>query len=144
MANLSVTIKITPPGALSPQSVNQAITNGMRRVAFHMEGKAKDNITPFTKTGRLRSSVTSRSAGNRATIGTNVDYAPHVEYGTKPHTIRPVNKKALKWQGPSGPVFAKVVHHPGFKGHHYMKKTLDESLDDAKRIIEEELVKALG
>src|SRR6202162_108876 len=40
-------------------------------------------------------------------------YAPFVEFGTKPHTIYPKDKKALFWPGASHPV-AKV-NHPGTK-----------------------------
>jgi hypothetical protein len=38
-------------------------------------------------TGRLRSSlaVASRDQGLTAIVGTNVQYAPHVEFGTRPH-----------------------------------------------------------
>jgi hypothetical protein len=39
------------------------------------------------------------------------DYAPHVEFGTKPHTITAKNAKALYWPGAAHPV--KSVKHPG-------------------------------
>ena len=73
-------------------------------------------------TGRLRSSIHPifYRNGMAADIGTNVFYAPHVEFGTKPHDIRPRSKKALSWISHqvfdvawSGRVFAKIVHHPG-------------------------------
>ena len=33
-------------------------------------------------TGRLKGSITSKVEGNSAVIGTNVEYAPYVEFGT--------------------------------------------------------------
>ena len=40
----------------------------------------------------------------------NVNYAAAVEYGTSPHVIKPVNKKALFWPGARHPV--AQVNHP--------------------------------
>lgn len=36
----------------------------------------------YKRTGRLRSSITHRSDSRSATVGTNVEYAPFVEFGT--------------------------------------------------------------
>ena len=38
-------------------------------------------------TGTLRSSIATQKEPLKKTIGTNVEYAPHVEYGTSPHDI---------------------------------------------------------
>jgi len=48
-----------------------------------------------------------------------VIYAAAVEGGSKPHIIRPKNKKALFWAGAMFPV--KEVKHPGTKGKHMMR-----------------------
>ena len=42
------------------------------------------------------------------------------DLGTKPHTIRPRNKRALFWKGAGHPV--KVVRHPGTKPQHFTKR----------------------
>ena len=63
-------------------------------------------------TGRLAASITSYADNLSAVVGTNVKYAAIHQFGgkTKPHVIRPKNKKALAWGGPrtlggrSGPV----------------------------------------
>lgn len=141
--DLTVNIRITPPDAFSPEKVKRGIANSMRKVAFHLEGAAKDNITPFTRTGRLRSSVTSRSTPNQAVIGTNVDYARAVEDGSRPHKIYPRNKKALAFSVGGRKVVVKSVNHPGFKGHRYMRRTLEGNVDDVKRIVVQEIERAL-
>lgn len=52
-------------------------------------------------TGRLKDSFNVQKAGVlRYSIGTNVRYARHVEYGTKPHIIRPVNARVLAFYWP--------------------------------------------
>lgn len=55
------------------------------------------------------------------TIQTDDKIFKFVDEGTKAHIIRPVNRKFLRWNnGPGGvggdDVFAREVHHPGYKG----------------------------
>jgi len=47
-------------------------------------------------------------------------YAPFVEFGTKPHTIVPKDKKALYWPGAAHPVAR--VNHPGTKANPFMER----------------------
>lgn len=44
--------------------------------------------------------------------------------GTRPHVIRPVVAKALRWTGPGGVVFAKQVNHPGTTGSHWFSNAV--------------------
>lgn len=78
-------------------------------------------------TGRLRSSIVHRvEADARSTsveVGSNVNYAADVEYGTAPHVIVPRNKKALFWKGAAHPV-AKV-NHPGTRAQPFMRPALE-------------------
>ncbi len=55
----------------------------------------------------------SDSLGVSVIIGSNEQYAPWVELGTKPHKIRPRNARVLSFTGVGGPVFAQEVNHPG-------------------------------
>jgi len=52
-------------------------------------------------------------------------YAPYVEFGTKPHTIVPRDKKALYWPGASHPVMR--VNHPGTKPNAFMERIIAAS-----------------
>ncbi|MGV9579728.1 HK97-gp10 family putative phage morphogenesis protein [Streptomyces sp. NPDC003509] len=78
-------------------------------------------------TGRLRSSIVSRSEGSGRTVGyvvgTNVNYAAAVEYGTAPHVIKPKNKKALYWPGARHPV--AQVNHPGTRAQPFMRPAVE-------------------
>lgn len=74
-------------------------------------------LTPV-KTGRLRGATDFKVTRNTLRIGNNVEYAPYVELGTKPHVILPVNGKALFWKGAKHPV--KKVNHPGTKAQPFL------------------------
>lgn len=64
-------------------------------------------------TGRLAASITPFSDSTQAVVGTNVIYARIQNDGgtTRPHVIRPKNKKALAFGGR----VVKKVNHPGSK-----------------------------
>lgn len=55
---------------------------GMTKAVIHLEGEIKQR-TPV-KSGRLRASFTHRVSGDgvEGRVGTDVLYAPYVEYGT--------------------------------------------------------------
>jgi hypothetical protein len=81
------------------------------------------------KTGRLRASgriESRRTLGLRTiyTVGFDVQYAPLVNDGTKPHKIRPKAKKALKFNVGGRTVFAAVVNHPGTKANPFLDRAL--------------------
>ncbi len=60
---------------------------------FLVEGQAKANAP--VRTGRLKNSINSRVQGDVAIVGTNVEYATHVEYGTKHQKAQPYMRPAL-------------------------------------------------
>ena len=75
-----------------------------------------------TKTGALARSIKNSFKGGEYRIWHDTQHAPHaafVHWGSKPHVIKPKNKKALRWPGRGGFVFAKFVRHPGYKGDPY-------------------------
>lgn len=55
---------------------------------------------------------------NEAAIGTNVEYAPAIEFGYSGHTIKAKNFKQLG--NPKVGFFGKEVHHPGFAGDSFL------------------------
>jgi hypothetical protein len=86
--------------------------------------QARAGADRHTKTGALvRSLKIKKTEGGRYAVEHDLQMAPHalfVHWGTKPHIIKPKTKKALRWAGPGGFVFAKIVHHPGYKGDPYL------------------------
>lgn len=72
----------------------QKLNNDIKNAAIYCMGEAKRNVSrPYPQgavdTGQLMNSITieERIGENQINylIGTNVNYAPYVEYGTRPH-----------------------------------------------------------
>lgn len=84
------------------------------------------------RTGLLQRRIIPGALTNdHAIVKADTPYAAPVEFGSKPHIIRPKNGKVLAWGGSrrlsgrlrsgSQPThFATVVHHPGSKAHPYL------------------------
>lgn len=100
---------------LGPALSNQALAETVVKVEDYVRAEAGKHF----KTGALNSSIyKQRQADGSWEVGHDLQRAPHalfVMFGTKPHVIRPKNKKALRWSGGGAFHFAKVVRHPGNK-----------------------------
>ena len=72
--------------------------------------------------------VKTEVKGLEATVHTsNIEYAIIVEKGSKPHIIRPKNKKALYWEGAKRPV--KLVNHPGSRAKPFLIPAFESEKD---------------
>jgi phage gpG-like protein len=99
-------------------------------------GQAQRNVTSggtglHVRTGRLRSSIGAELLpGSAVTIGTNVVYARIHEFGgrTRPMTIEPVRRTALRFTVGGRTVFAKRVSHPGshIPARPYLRPAVDQ------------------
>jgi len=112
--------------------------------AIDVEGQAA-LLTPVD-TGRLRGSITYRTVhggsakgkdGVQSTpppgvayVGTNVDYAAHVEFGTRPHfpPVSALKQWAKKKLGDEGAAYAvaKKISKTGTKPQSFLRKAADE------------------
>lgn len=85
--------------ALAVLSV-KALKGVLTKSVLVVEARAKRNVPVIT--GRLRSSITNEvkqnadGKGFTGKDGTNVDYAPHVEFGTSKSRAKPYLIPALK------------------------------------------------
>ena len=115
---------------------DRMVKRGLTAVGIMLEGAAISNAMQSVRTGRLRGSITYALKGFQTNmrsphnvpedkmdkpidkytlyIGTNVDYAQHVEYGTR---------------------------HMGAKS--YMRPALDENRKEARKLFREEIKKVL-
>ncbi|MAH45855.1 hypothetical protein CMI37_08490 [Candidatus Pacearchaeota archaeon] len=66
---------------LKDKPVSKSITDGLQKLVLKVEALAKKSTV--VDTGRLRSSITHSFGKNEARVGTNVEYAIYVEYGTQ-------------------------------------------------------------
>lgn len=121
--------------------------NGPAFLALHKAGedvlqaqKVKCPVSPKGSTGAdgqhhgsgtLRSSLEARLVGQGSSMEVQVgswkvDYARYVEFGTKPHEIRPKNPDGvLVFKVGGKTVRAKVVHHPGTVAQPFIRPSLD-------------------
>lgn len=91
-------------------SFEEKIDNILEAASAELEAGVVENIKKkeINNTGRLSQSIFSRKIGNLMyEVGTNVNYAPFVEYGTQPHTppFKPINqwvKQKLGFSGKKG------------------------------------------
>ena len=83
-------------------------------------------------TGRLRASINVKRDYLVKVIGTNVEYATDVEFGTGPHEIVAKNKKVLA-DKKKGIIFGKRVKHTGTKPQPYMRPAFE---NNKKRVAE--------
>ena len=72
-------------------------------------------------TGALFRSIVARPLGDGSQweIGHDLQVAPHalfVHWGTRPHKIKPKNKKMLRFPVGGKFAFAREVNHPGYRG----------------------------
>lgn len=78
----------------NPNALFRQLNLMMKGAAFAALRFARQRVP--VDTGRLKGNINVRQVSQlQFTVGTNVLYAPHVEFGTKPHVIRPRNKKVL-------------------------------------------------
>lgn len=77
----------------------------------YQRNKLKNKNRILFLDGRLAKNFRYQISDNELNFGTNVPYAAHHHFGTKPYTIKPKTKKALAFGG----TVVKKVNHPGLK-----------------------------
>lgn len=124
---------------LVPQT-QQQVLNGLAKVAFDSAQRQADT---HTQTGALARSLFLKPQGESAwVIGHDLQHAPHalfVHWGTRPHVIRPKDRKALRWASGQGRgtqfLFARFVNHPGYKGDAWLVKAADDAVKQFAAIV---------
>jgi hypothetical protein len=107
-----------------------AIENGrpiLQTIQLRAVAEAK-SLVP-RKTGHTARTIAPGGIGDRYAIVQAAGAAPYLEFGTRPHIIRPRTKGMLSWPANGSGrrlsgrartnsgrrIFARVVHHPGTK-----------------------------
>ena len=126
-------VEITKLDDKTKDNVQKTLNN----TGFKIEAKAKGSVP--VDTGHLRRGITTKIGDMEVIVHTsNIKYARGVEFGTRPHLIKPKNKKALYWKGAKHPV--KSVNHPGSKAKPYLipafESEKDNLIKDLKEVIE--------
>lgn len=86
----------------------------------------------YIRTGALRNSITHRSDGKSAVIGSNLEYAPYVEYGTGVYAESGGRSTPWIYQDDEGNWHRTV----GMKPRHFLKDAIEKHLPEFQRILE--------
>lgn len=98
----------------------RAIIRLIWETAIRIESNAISR-TPVDQ-GNLKRSMGKRPllGGLVAEIFNTAEYAPHVEFGTRPHEIRPRTARLLSWMKNGRRFFARKVQHPGTRAQPFL------------------------
>ena len=121
--------------AIGKDAARQALAATAEEVEEYVSKEAGKH----TKTGALFRSVYKKRIADGWEIGHDLRVAPQalwVHWGTRPHVIRPKNKKALRWPGGGKFFFAKKVNHPGYKGDPWLVRAAQQAPAIFKRHVE--------
>ena len=95
MANINV--DLTDNSDVFLNALPQQIEVALEAIGLQAEGYAK--LACPVDTGRLRNSISHATDGDAVYIGTNVEYAPYVELGTRKMSPRPFLEPAASNHG---------------------------------------------
>ena len=105
---MAINVTIKSNAALVKRATQEAIDRALEACGLYAEAAAKleierpkphknGEIRPNVDTGRLVNSITHTKADDMTeVVGTNVEYAPYVEYGTAKTLAYPFLKPALE------------------------------------------------
>ena len=73
------------------------------------------------------------------------DVVKFLEFGTKPHIIKPKDKSVLNFQIGGKEIFAKFVRHPGIQARKFITQVMDNKSNEIKfkNILEKEFERLL-
>lgn len=100
----------------------------LAKTANDVKNYVEQQADTHTKEGALFRSVYIKKINEGFEVGHDERIAPHakfVHWGTKPHVIKPKNKKALRFVAGGKFAFAKAVNHPGYIGHPWLVHALE-------------------
>lgn len=118
----------------------------MRQATLVVTGAARRNAP--VDTGVLRASITpsveSRSGGTVGVVGSNLTYAPPMEYGTRP--FWPPLAALETWarrHGTTAYVVARAIARRGLRARKFLRRALSDNRDRIVRIFQEYVRKVI-
>lgn len=115
---------------------DKRIRQAVKASAIEVQAEAQTHHNYTSRTGDLTRSIDMRMLTDRSAVvyldEGLADYGPFVHEGTRPHMIRPKNRKALRWvpTGGNSFLFAKNVLHPGNRMDPFLYRALDTKRPD--------------
>lgn len=104
------------------------VYRNMERRLLRVEAEAIRRA-PGSMGTTIRAQIRRGSGGDfQGVINVRHPAALYVIGGTRPHVIRPVTAKALRFTVGGQVVYARLVHHPGNKPNDFLKQALRAAL----------------
>ena len=114
-------------------AINYAPGTGGYASSIHAKPTKSDGITITTDIVTDVMTPVAKSSGKSYNLGFLL------ENGTKPHIIEPIDANVLHFQINGEDIFARIVHHPGFRAMPHFTPALNKN----KRLYKEEIAKAI-
>ncbi len=129
---------------LEPRQLNGPLRRFFQRSTITVQNQARQKAP--VDTGRLRSSIATQVDHSTppmwGKIGTNVKYAPFVEFGTRPHwpppgALQPWARRHGFPPGPEGDFLVRrAIARHGTRAQPYLIPALEESMGDIRRFLD--------
>jgi len=114
----------------------------VRKAAERAEGLLRERAP--RRTGRMAEDVGSTIYGRMAIVGFRTHYARFLEFGTRPHEIRPRRARALRFSMGGRIIFARRVLHPGIRPRYLVRAVAEELGGQLSSIFEEVIEHVIG
>lgn len=117
------------------------------RLTLATEVATADTAKAITKEAKRRVPVDSRElqrdidwhkvADNHYLVGTDKEYAPPVEFGSRPHIITADSADVLTFTVNGQTVYTESVSHPGTEAQPFLRPALEGQRDNFRRRLKE-------
>ena len=109
------------------------IEDRLLHAAELMQYRARDLVP--VEAGRLRDSIKLDKVDElKMIVSADAPYSGFVEFGTRPHVIRPKVRRALRFEVDGKVVFATRVYHPGTSPHPFFEPAFDYVVERLPKI----------
>ena len=118
----------------------EAIETALKTVGMQAQAHVGEEITAqgAIDTGRLRNSIDFEVDGDTVYVGTNVEYAPYVEFGTGVYAENGGGRPTpWAWQDADGNWHRTI----GMKPRPYLRPGIEKNISEYQQIFAEELAR---
>lgn len=117
-------------------ALKNAVERGLSACGGRAVGYAQSDVP--VDTGRLRGSITYAVEGEDCYIGTNVEYAPYIEFGTGIHAETGGRHTPWAFQLPNG----EWRMTSGYVAHPFLRPAAQNHAEEYRNILKESLINA--
>jgi len=128
-----MSIKVTSHRVEVIEAKNEAVTKALEMIGLVAERYAKE-LCPVD-TGNLRNSISHETDDDTVYVGTNVEYAPYIEFGTGKFAEGGGRPTPWRYQDDKGNWHTTN----GMKPQPFLRPAIDNHLDEYQNIVNNEL-----